>query len=331
VDGLLGRGPRVHGPHRLVDLSKPAFRLGLAEIRVGTKAHQLDVSVKADRESYPVRGTATVTISAKLPNGQPAANAEVALAAVDQALLELMPNTSWNLLEAMLQRRAWGVETSTAQMEIIGRRHYGRKAVPAGGGGGRSPTRELLDTLLLWNPRVVLDAQGQAVVKVPLNDALTSFKLVAVADAALGLFGTGQATIRSHARPADHQRPAAPGARGRPVPRPDHPAQHHGQGHEGGGEAPRHAAGSRCPDHRHSAGEAREVAWEVTAPTQLAFTRAEAICGRSRPATPPAARATRSRPASASCRPCRSRCSRPRWCSWMGRSAGGGSPRRCLL
>jgi hypothetical protein len=51
-----------------------------------------------------------------------------------------MPNTSWNLLDAMLQRRSWGVETSTAQMEIIGRRHYGRKAVPAGGGGGKSGT-----------------------------------------------------------------------------------------------------------------------------------------------------------------------------------------------
>ena len=74
------------------------------------------------------------------------------MAAVDQALLELMPNASWNLLEAMLQRRSWGVQTSTAQMEIIGRRHYGKKAVPAGGGGGRAQTRELLDTLLLWNP-----------------------------------------------------------------------------------------------------------------------------------------------------------------------------------
>ena len=84
------------------------------------------------------------------------------MAAVDQALLELMPNDSWNLLEAMLQRRSWGVSTSTAQMEIVGRRHYGRKAVPAGGGGGKSQTRELLDTLLLWKPAVVLDANGQA-------------------------------------------------------------------------------------------------------------------------------------------------------------------------
>ncbi|MEO8024275.1 MG2 domain-containing protein, partial [Polaromonas sp.] len=190
-------GREYVAPTALVDLSKPAFRLGVAEIRVGTKAHQLDVSVKTDKESYAVRSQAKVTITVKLPNGQPAANAEVALAAVDQALLELMPNNSWGLLEAMLQRRSWGVETSTAQMEIIGRRHYGRKAVAAGGGGGRSNTRELLDTLLLWNPNVQLDANGQAVVTVPLNDALTTFKIVAVADSGANLFGTGQTSIKA--------------------------------------------------------------------------------------------------------------------------------------
>ena len=183
-------------PTALVDLSKPAFRLGMAEIRVDDASHRLDVKVTTDHPSYPVRGKARVTISARLPDGQPAAHAEVALAAVDQALLELMPNTSWQLLQAMLQRRAWGVETATAQMEIVGRRHYGRKAVPAGGdGGGKAPTRELLDTLLLWNPRVELDAQGQASLDVPLNDSLTSFRIVAVADSGTGLFGTGEATI----------------------------------------------------------------------------------------------------------------------------------------
>ncbi|WPB55064.1 MG2 domain-containing protein [Xylophilus sp. GOD-11R] len=184
-------------PTALVDLSKPAYRLGMAEIRVGGTAHRIDVKVAADKENYPVRARAQVTISATLPGGKPAAGAEVALAAVDEALLELLPNDSWNLLDAMLQRRAWGVQTATAQMDIVGRRHYGRKAVPAGGGGGHAATRELLDTLLLWNPRVVLDAQGRAVVEVPLNDALTRFRIVAVADAGVGLFGTGQTTVRA--------------------------------------------------------------------------------------------------------------------------------------
>jgi len=270
-------GREYVAPTALVDLSKPAYRLGVAEIRVGTKAHQLDVSVKADKESYAVRGQAKVTITAKLPNGQPAANAEVALAAVDQALLELMPNDSWDLLGAMLQRRSWGVETSTAQMEIIGRRHYGRKAVAAGGGGGRSNTRELLETLLLWNPSVVLDAKGQAVVTVPLNDALTTFKIVAVADAGTGLFGTGQTSIR-----ATQDLQIISGLP--PLVREDDQFRAQLTLRNTTKTAMKVEVSPRATllDLKPQtvdipAGEAREVAWMVTAPAQLALTRAEAI------------------------------------------------------
>lgn len=270
-------GQEYIAPTALVDLSKPAYRLGVAEIQIGTQAHQLQVSVTTDKETYPVRGKAQVTVQVKLPNGQPAAHAEIALAAVDQALLELMPNRSWNLLEAMMQRRAWGVDTSTAQMEIIGRRHYGRKAVAPGGGGGRSGTRELLDTLLLWEPAVKLDANGQARITVPLNDALTTFKIVAVADASTGLFGTGSASIRATqdlqiisglpplVREGDQYRAqltlrntTQQAMKVVVTPRAtllDLPAQT-----------------VDIP-----AGDAREVSWRVTAPAQLASTRNEAI------------------------------------------------------
>ncbi|MGB6053625.1 MAG: MG2 domain-containing protein, partial [Burkholderiaceae bacterium] len=184
-------------PGPIVDLSKPAWKYGIAEIAVGGAAHELKVQVSSDKPAYPIRATARVTIQATLPDGKPAAGAEVALAAVDEALLELQPNTSWDVLAAMLQRRSYGVETATAQMQVVGKRHYGRKAIPAGGGGGKAPTRELFDTLLLWQPALVLDANGRAQVDVPLNDALTGFRIVAVADSGAGLFGTGRASIRS--------------------------------------------------------------------------------------------------------------------------------------
>ncbi len=270
-------GKQYKLPTALVDLSKPAFRFGMTELKVGTSAHRIDVKVAADQASYPVRGKAQVTITATLPDGKPAANAEVALAAVDEALLELMPNTSWNLLESMLQRRSWGVQTATAQMEIIGRRHYGKKAAPPGGGGGRAPTRELLDTLLLWQPVVKLDDKGQAKVTVPLNDALTSFRIVAVADASVGLFGTGSATIRSTqdlqiisglpplVREGDQFRAQITlrntTAKAMQV------------------EAtPRATLLELKPQTVEiPAGEARELAWDVTAPEQLGQTRAQAL------------------------------------------------------
>jgi uncharacterized protein YfaS (alpha-2-macroglobulin family) len=195
-------GSFYQAPTAMVDLSKPAFKLGIAEIEVGTAGHQLKVTVTPDKASYPIRATSQVRVKVTLPNGAPApAGTEVTLAAVDKALLELMPNTSWDLLAAMIRKRDFGVETATAQMQIIGKRHYGKKAVAAGGGGGEFPTRELFDTLLLWNPKVVLDANGEARVSVPLNDSLTSFRIVAVADVVQGanaaLFGTGTADIRS--------------------------------------------------------------------------------------------------------------------------------------
>ncbi|WDZ98442.1 MG2 domain-containing protein [Herbaspirillum sp. WKF16] len=184
-------------PGPVVDLSKPAWKYGIAEINVGDAGHRLQVAVTADKAAYPIRATAKVQVQVKLPDGKPAAGAEFALAAVDEALLELQPNSSWDVLHAMLQRRSYGVETSTAQMQVVGKRHYGKKATPAGGGGGRAPTRELFDTLLLWKPNVVLDAEGRATLEVPLNDALSSFRIVAVAESGTDYFGTGSISIRS--------------------------------------------------------------------------------------------------------------------------------------
>ncbi len=182
-------------PTALVDFSKPAFKLGVAELKVGLAEHRLDVKVTPAKAQYGVRETVKTRVAVSR-GGQPVPNAEIAFAAVDEGLLALAPNDSWNLLEGLMQTRPWGVETATAQGEIVGRRHYGRKALPPGGGGGRNPTRELFDTLLLWRGTVKLDARGEAEIDVPLNDSLTSFRLVAVADDGLQRFGTGSASVR---------------------------------------------------------------------------------------------------------------------------------------
>ncbi|MEB2347281.1 MAG: MG2 domain-containing protein [Comamonadaceae bacterium] len=270
-------GKEYIAPTAMVDLSRPAYRLGAAELRVGAQAHALAVTVQADQPSYQVRGTARVTIEARLPDGQPAAHAEVALAAVDRALLELMPNTSWDLLEAMLQRRAWGVATATAQMEIIGRRHYGKKAAPAGGGGGHAPTRELLDTLLLWKPLVQLDAQGRAQVEVPLNDALTTFEIVAVADSGVGLFGTGRTSIRS-TQDLQIISGLPPLVREGDAFRAQITLRNTTEKAMKVEVAPRATLLTLEKQTLEiPAGAAREVAWNVTAPAQLAQTRSQAL------------------------------------------------------
>lgn len=187
-------------PTAMVDLGKPSFKMGLAEIKVGWAAHELKVKVATDKQAYKVREKAKVSVDVRRFDGSlPPPGSEIALVAVDEGLLELKPNDSWGLLDAMMQRRGIEVTTSTAQMQVIGKRHFGRKALAAGGGGGggRKSVRELFDTLLFWQARVKLDDHGHAEAQIPLNDSLTSFRIVAVADGDLGLFGTGSASITS--------------------------------------------------------------------------------------------------------------------------------------
>jgi hypothetical protein len=185
-------------PSAMVDLGRPAFKLGIAEITVGWRANELKVDVKPERETYGVRGRIAAAIRVTRADGSPPGQkGEVVVAVVDAGLLELAPNASWQLLEAMMQMRPYDVETATAQSQVVGRRHYGLKAVPPGGGGGTLLMRELFDTLVYWNPRVKFDADGRARIEFTLGDSLTAYKIAVVANSGSSLFGSGYAEIRT--------------------------------------------------------------------------------------------------------------------------------------
>jgi len=195
---IRGRTNEVQ-PTALIDLGKPAFKMGLAEIKIGWSAHELKVKVSTNALTYHTREKAKVSVDVKRVDGSfPPRDSEITLVAVDEGLLQLKPNDSWKLLEAMMTRRGNEVATSTAQMQVIGKRHFGRKALAAGGdGGGGKSARELFDTLLFWQARVKLDEHGHAEATVPLNDSLTSFRIVAIANGDMDLFGTGSSSVQS--------------------------------------------------------------------------------------------------------------------------------------
>ncbi len=185
-------------PTTTVDLAKPSFRYGVTRLAVANHAHTLQVSLQPEQSIYRVGQTARFRVQAQLPSGEPAANASVLLVGVDQALLALRKNTTWDLLGAMYPEVGYGVRTATMQSEVVGRRHYGRKAIPAGGGGGQAPTRQILDSLLVWRSDVTLDDQGQAIIEVPLNQSLTQFEIVALVDTGGDVFGAARTQIQTH-------------------------------------------------------------------------------------------------------------------------------------
>lgn len=188
-------------PTALLDLARPAMKMGMAELKVDWKAHELSVSVKSDKKKYHTRDKAEISIhvetatGAKLPP-----HSEVTIAAVDEGLLRLKENTSWQILKAMMGQRSLAVSTSSGQNQVVGRRHFGAKAKAAGGGGGllkAANTRELFEPMLLWHDRLVLDSSGNGKISVPLNDSITSFRIVAIATAGVDLFGSGSTTIEA--------------------------------------------------------------------------------------------------------------------------------------
>ncbi len=174
VRGSVGEGQST----ALLDLAKPAYKLGIVELKVGWRDHELKIEVLTAEGVLPPDGT------------------EVMVAAVDEGLLELQSNESWLLLDAMMGQKRYAVETFTAQMQVVGKRHFGLKALPHGG-GGKQMTRELFDTLLLWKSRLVLDSKGHATVEVPMNDSVTSFRITAIATGGADRFRTGAASIRA--------------------------------------------------------------------------------------------------------------------------------------
>lgn len=199
VSALLVRGRNADvAPTALVDLGKPAFKLGIANVKVNWAGMRLGVAVTTDKARYRPREQAKVRVRVAPPAGQTLpADTEVTIAAVDEALLELAENPTWDVLTPMMAERGYGMSTATSQLQVVGKRHFGRKALPAGGGGGRgASTRELFDTLVYWQARAKVDGNGYAEFAVPLNDSLTGFRIVAAA-VSRDRFGHGHARMES--------------------------------------------------------------------------------------------------------------------------------------
>lgn len=197
VSALLLRGRSSEfQPTAMLDLGKPSMKMGLTEIKVGWKKHILNVGVEVDKKVYQIREKAKARIKVTDVNGRPS-RADLAIAVVDEGLLQLMPNKSWDLLPKMMASRGLLVRTASSQGLVIGKRHFGLKARPAGGDGGGAGLRENFDPLLLWVGRVMANESGQAELEIPLNDSLSSFRVVAIALNGRDQFGTGDTAFRT--------------------------------------------------------------------------------------------------------------------------------------
>jgi hypothetical protein len=179
------------------DPGKPAFRLGYAELLVEDSTKKLGVKVSADSEEYRPANTAKVSVAVTDAANKPATG-EVTLWAVDYGVLSLTGYQMPDVLGAVYQRKALEIMNEDSRQRIISRRVLTPKGAGEGGGGGEGPTNARKDfrPLAFWLGSVETDARGRATKDVTLPEALTTYRIMAVAADRTSRFGSASAEIK---------------------------------------------------------------------------------------------------------------------------------------
>jgi uncharacterized protein YfaS (alpha-2-macroglobulin family) len=178
------------------DPGKPAFRLGYTELLVADDSKKLAVQVTADRAEYRPANTAKVSVTVSDASGRPGAS-EVTLWAVDHGVLSLTGYEPPDVLRSVYQHKALQVMNEDSRQRIVSRRVLTPKGETDGGGGGDpSDVRRDFRPLAFWLGSVETSRDGRATADVRLPEALTTYRIMAVAGDRESRFGSAAAEIR---------------------------------------------------------------------------------------------------------------------------------------
>ena len=192
-----------------VDLGRPTYKLGFANMKVDWDRFQSDVTVKTDKPKYQPGETVQVDVRVAPEAGALQAGT-VTLVALEEKILELKQNDTYNLLDALMQPRRDAVQTVTPleRVETVvaenedspaGAAAPGARKGGSDGGDGSSKSdfkRKLFDALVSFQPAVPV-INGIAHFSFKANDSLTRFKIFAVATDSSQKFGTGDTVYLS--------------------------------------------------------------------------------------------------------------------------------------
>lgn len=161
----------------------PSFKVGYAQLPIDVSEKEINITLKADRDSYLPGDTVTYSVTATDAAGKPVA-AEFSLAVVDKAILTLAPDNGGSLLDRFWRERGLGVSTA-AGLAISAERVNATVASEAKGGGGggfeqafETVRGEFKDTAF-WLADFTTNADGTGSVTVKLPDNLTTWVLTA--------------------------------------------------------------------------------------------------------------------------------------------------------
>ncbi|HFB52368.1 MAG TPA: alpha-2-macroglobulin, partial [Anaerolineae bacterium] len=161
----------------------PSFKVGYAQLPIDVSEKEINITLKADRDSYLPGDTVQYDITATDAHGNPV-EAEFSLAVVDKTILTLAPDNSDSLLDRFWRERGLGVSTALGLTLSAERLNATVASEAKGGGGGgfeqafETVRGEFKDTAF-WLADFTTDADGHGSVSVKLPDNLTTWVLTA--------------------------------------------------------------------------------------------------------------------------------------------------------
>lgn len=185
-------------PHDSARTQGPAFRTGYAPIVVDSESRRLTVEIVPKKLTWRPGDQAELALALKDHRGAPA-RGELTVYAVDEGVLMLTGyrtpdplavfGTSRPLQVATLETRDRLAKVALSPFEALG------EDKGNDGGGGGTGARHDFRELALFEPSLVTDAQGRARVRFTLPDALTRYRVMAVAVGTDDRYGTAETNL----------------------------------------------------------------------------------------------------------------------------------------
>jgi uncharacterized protein YfaS (alpha-2-macroglobulin family) len=203
--------PRVDTPPKGgVDLGKPTFRMGYANLKVDEPWRQIDIGIEIGREQYRPRDPVRLELQAKprQPTNEPI---EFAVAVLDEAVFDLIRDGAdyFDPLKGLTALDPLDLANYSLLTRLVGRQKFEKKgANPGGDGGADLSLRSVERFVAYWNPALPADAQGRASVEFELPDQLTGWRVLALAVTPSDRMGLGQKVV-TVSKPTE-LRPAMP-------------------------------------------------------------------------------------------------------------------------
>lgn len=192
--------PRVAKPiENQVDLGKPAFRSGYAQIQVDDSVKKLTLNVTPRAKSYKPRETVTVDIAVQGPlNSKLLKPVELAVTVLDESVFDLIQQgkTYFDPYQGFYSLDGLDVRNFNLIKMLVGRQKFEKKgANPGGDGGSNLDMRSLQKFVSYWNPSLRPDRDGRATISFEAPDNLTGWKVFAVAVSKDELMGLGEGSF----------------------------------------------------------------------------------------------------------------------------------------